>query len=198
MVFRNNMIGYIFSLVIIIFCLTFMFSLLLTAAVRSYASHRVLDIPIQRSSHAVSTPRGGGLAVGIVFLAMVVLLWILDDPPKSLAIAMIGGSLLVAVVGWIDDHRHVAARRRILMHFAAATRAIYWLDGFPSINIGHMVLPLGWAGHFLAIVGIVWMINLYNFMDGIDGLAAGEAVTVALVAAGLLWWKGAADIALLT
>src|SRR3569833_2334607 len=80
---------------------------------------------------------------------------------------------LVMMVGWIDDHRHVAARRRSLMHFAAATWAVYWLDGFPSINIGHMVLPLGWAGHFLAIVGIVWMINLYNFMDGIDGLAAG-------------------------
>src|SRR3569623_231478 len=193
------MTNFSMSTIVAICCLIFTSTLLLTLLLHRYAINRgMLDVPNNRSSHVEPVPRGGGLSMAIVTVATATFLSFSEVLSSRLAAALIGGGLLVMIVGWIDDHRHVAVRWRILMHFTAAAWTVYWLDGFPSIDIGYMVLPLGWAGHFLAIVGIVWMINLYNFMDGLDGLAAGEAVTVALVAAGLLWWKGAADIALLT
>src|SRR3569832_137976 len=176
--------------------LAFIASLLLTAVIRRYANRCLLDVPNERSSHKTPTPRGGGLAIGIVFLAVVGLLGIFDMVPASLRIALIGGGALVAAIGWLDDHRHVAAGWRVLVHLASAVWAVYWLNGFPSFSLGHVQLYVSCVGHMLAILGIVWMINLYNFMDGIDGLAADEAVTVALVAAGLLWWGGAPDLAL--
>ncbi|MEK7322538.1 MAG: glycosyltransferase family 4 protein [Pseudomonadota bacterium] len=179
-----------------IVCLAFVSSLLMTAIVHRYALRALLDVPNERSSHVRPTPRGGGLAIGLVFLSAVGLLATFDILPASLSAALIGGGLLVAGVGWLDDHRPVAARWRILVHFAAALWAVFCLGGFPSISLGQITLPLGWLGHVLAVIGVVWLINLYNFMDGIDGLAAGEAVTVALAAAGLLWLSGAVELAL--
>jgi len=179
-----------------ILVITFVSSMLFTAAVRSYALRILLDIPNERSSHHAATPRGGGLAIAITFSVSVALMQSLGVFITSITTALVGGVVLVAAIGWLDDHRHVPARWRVLVHFAASTWTVYWLGGFPSINFGHTTLILGWVGDLLAVIGIVWMINLYNFMDGIDGLAAGEAVTVALVAAGLLWWAGAADLAL--
>lgn len=172
-------------------------SLFLTAAVRRYAARALLDLPNQRSLHTIPVPRGGGLAIGISFLPAVAGLTAFDLLPISTSVALIGGGVLVMAIGWVDDHRHVAARWRLLTHLIAAIWAVYWLQGVSAIGFGQMTLSLNGVGHMLAVVGIIWMINLYNFMDGIDGLAAGEAVTVALVAAGLLWWVGAADLALI-
>src|SRR3569623_1739532 len=187
------MIYFSMGTIVAICCLIFTSTLLLTSLLHRYAINRgMLDVPNNRSSHVEPVPRGGGLSMAIVTVATATFLSFSEVLSSRLAAALIGGGLLVMIVGWIDDHRHVAVRWRILMHFTAAAWTVYWLDGFPSIDIGYMVLPLGWAGHFLAIVGIVWMINLYNFMDGLDGLAAGEAVTDALLAAacgGCLWWK---------
>src|SRR3569623_1799681 len=188
--FFFGMILFVILFVILIF------SLLLTCAVRRYARRRLLDIPNTRSSHQRPSPRGGGLAIAVAFLAVLGLLNAFDGLSISLSAGLIGGGLMVAVIGWMDDHRHVPTRWRLLVHLAAAAWAVYWLGGLSSFNYGDANLPLGWAGHVLAVIGIVWMINLYNFMDGIDGLAAGEAVTVALVAAGLLWWVGATNFAL--
>src|SRR3569832_129164 len=179
-----------------ILVITFVSSMLFTAAVRSYALRILLDIPNERSSHHAASQRGAGLAIAITFSESVALMQSLCVFITSITTALGGGVVVVAAIGWLDDHRHVPARWRVLVLFAVSTWTVYWLGGFPSINFGHTTMILGWVGDLLAVIGIVWMINLYNFMDGIDGLAAGEAVTDALVAAGLLWWAGAAELAL--
>src|SRR3569832_501787 len=99
--------------------LAFIASLLLTAVIRRYANRSLLDVPNERSSHKKPTPRGGGLAIGIVFLAVVGLLGIFDMVPASLRIALIGGGALVAAIGWLDDHRLVATKKRKKDHFAS-------------------------------------------------------------------------------
>lgn len=172
-------------------------SLVLTGAVRSYARRYLLDIPNARSSHKRPTPRGGGLAIAVAFVAALGLSSGFEKVSLPLGAALIGGGLMVAAIGWMDDHRHVPTHWRLLAHVVAALWAVYWLGDFSNFDLGDTNVPLGWAGNVLAALGIVWMINLYNFMDGIDGLAAGEAVTVALVAAGLLWWVGATELALI-
>ena len=156
-------------------------TLLLTGGFRRYAIARsLIDIPNDRSSHEVPTPRGGGLALVIVVLAALgLLLWSGAMGPSVFA-ALAGAGLVVAVVGFLDDHAHVAARWRLLGHFLAAGWGLYWLGGLPEIVLWQQPVDLGLAGHLIAAVFLVWLLNLYNFMDGINGIAGIELVTVAL------------------
>ncbi|KOR09680.1 glycosyl transferase [Stutzerimonas stutzeri] len=152
-------------------------SWLLTGAVRRYALARsLLDVPTARSSHAVPTPRGGGLAIVLAFLAALPMLVLEDVLSWSTMWALLGGGALVAALGFLDDHGHVAARWRLLGHFVAAGWVLLWLGGLPPLRVGEATMELGWVGRGLALVGLVWLLNLYNFMDGIDGIAAVEAV----------------------
>lgn len=168
----------------------------LTALVRFYALEKnILDIPNERSSHSVVTPRGGGLAVAATFLFAVVFIAILDIVSINVAIALVGGGLLIAAIGWVDDKYSVSPRLRLVVHFLAAVWALYWLGGFAQMDMGVTMVHLGWAGSVLAAVGIVWLINLYNFMDGIDGIAGTEAISVALGAGILLFWTGSVGLA---
>ena len=159
----------------------------LTGAVRRYALRRgVLDVPNARSSHAVPTPRGGGLAIVVVVLAFILLLVPRGIISGEIAAAIYGGGLVVAVVGWLDDRRGLPAGVRAMAQGLAALWALGWLGGLPSLNLGVARLPLGPVGFVLGVIGIVWSVNLYNFMDGIDGLASTEAITVAGMAALLI------------
>lgn len=152
-------------------------SWLLTGAVRRYALARsLLDVPNARSSHAVPTPRGGGLAIVLAFLGALPMLALEDVLSWPTMWALLGGGAWVAALGFLDDHGHVAARWRLLGHFLGAGWVLLWLGGLPPLRVGEATLELGWAGHGLALVGLVWLLNLYNFMDGIDGIAAVEAV----------------------
>ncbi len=161
-------------------------SALLTGVLRQYALARsVLDIPSDRSSHTKPTPRGGGVAVVITFISGLVLLAAQDLIDSAAAAALGGAGFGVALVGFLDDHGHIAARWRLLAHFCAAAWALAWLGGAPPVVLFGVPVNLGWPGHILAAVYLVWLLNLYNFMDGIDGIAGLEAVTVGLGAAAL-------------
>ena len=99
-----------------------------TAALRMYAvSRQLIDIPNARSSHSVPTPRGGGVAVVVVFLASLMLMFFLGELSGRWVTALAGSGLLVAVVGFLDDHGHIAARWRLAAHFSAAVWALFWL-----------------------------------------------------------------------
>lgn len=171
------------------------FSLLLTAAARRHAlAHQVLDLPNARSSHVLPTPRGGGIAIVLSFLAAVAVLAVSGTVSPAVAVAHLGAGLLVAAVGFVDDLRGLSARWRLLAHFAAAAWALYWLG---VANLAHALpLPL-WLLLPLAAVALAWLLNLYNFMDGIDGLAGIEALTVAGSLALLAAWAGSGELAVL-
>lgn len=162
-------------------------SAFLTGAVRRYAlAHDVLDVPNARSSHAVATPRGGGAAIVVVSLAALPWLAYRGLLPWNAVWAMGGAGVLVALVGFVDDHRHVAARWRLAAHFIAAMWAIHWLGGMPSLALPIVGPIAGWLGWALLAIYLVWLLNLYNFMDGIDGIASVEAVSV-LIGGALLY-----------
>src|SRR5690606_38527579 len=119
----------------------------------------------------VPTPRGGGVAIVSAFLIGLGYAFYSDlGIPSDLFWALAGSGVGIALLGFLDDHGHVAARWRLLGHFAAAIWALYWLDGLPPIAAFGMTLNLAWLGHVLAALYLVWLLNLYNFMDGIDGL----------------------------
>lgn len=169
-------------------------SCLLTWLLRRYAlASSLMDIPNARSSHSVPTPRGGGVAIVVCFILAVFGLALLARVDSAIAFALGGAGGLVAVVGFLDDHGHIAARWRLLGHFAAATWALFWLGGLPAISLFGSVVDLGWFGHVLAAIYLVWLLNLYNFMDGIDGIASVEAICVCIGGALLYVWLGNAD-----
>ncbi|MEJ2554188.1 MAG: glycosyltransferase family 4 protein [Gammaproteobacteria bacterium] len=168
----------------------------LTGLSRTYALRRaLLDIPNERSSHSVPTPRGGGLAIAVTLAAGMSVLGMAGVVQAKVVWALLGGGGLVAGIGWLDDHRHVPPRWRALVHAAAAVWAVVWLGGLSLLWLGGETWQVGWLGSLLAVIAIVWLINLYNFMDGIDALAGLEAVTAGLGAAALLWWAGNSGLA---
>lgn len=163
-------------------------SLVLTGLIRRYAlARRIIDMPNERSSHRIPTPRGGGVAIVVVFLCSVALLWRDGLLATGPFLAIAGSGLAIALVGFLDDHGHVAARWRLLVHFAGAAWALAWLGGMPPLPMWGIEADLGKTGWVIAAFGLVWLLNLYNFMDGIDGIAGIEAVTVCAGGA-LLWW----------
>lgn len=152
-----------------------------TGLVRQYALKRsVMDIPNERSSHSVPTPRGGGIAIVLTFLLGAAALYSTGRLSITFMVACCGAGALIAAIGFLDDHGHIPALWRLLGHFGAAIWALVWLGGMPPIELFGIAFSLGWAGHVLAVLYLVWLLNLYNFMDGIDGIASVEAISVCL------------------
>ncbi len=153
----------------------------LTGFLRAYAlKKQLIDVPNNRSSHTVPTPRGGGVAIVVTFLLALLFLGLFNMLPTDLVWALVGAGVGVALIGFIDDHGHIPARWRLLVHFLCVGWALAWLGGLPPLPVFGIVLDIGWFGSLLAAFFLVWLLNLYNFMDGIDGLASIEAITVCL------------------
>lgn len=171
-------------------------SALTTWSAIRYARHRgLVDLPGRRRSHAAVTPRGGG--IGIALAAIFVCLGAYHvlgegNDPLRLVFAL----TLVAAAGWADDHYGLGALPRIAVHaFACAVFLAPWLtklfsggeDGVSAVMIG--------AAFCIAWLACVWSINLHNFMDGINGLLAAQAVFVC-TALGVLCLASSAQHAL--
>jgi Fuc2NAc and GlcNAc transferase len=154
----------------------------LTARMRRYAlAAQLIDHPNERSSHTVPTPRGGGVAIVMSFSLLAVALSTAGGLSPSLLAALLGSGLLVALVGFLDDRAALPARWRFLAHGVASVWALWLMGGIPLVPVFGHDLNLGWFGLALAAAYLVWMVNLCNFMDGID------AISVSLGGA-LCWW----------
>ncbi|WP_119460598.1 MraY family glycosyltransferase [Rhodospirillaceae bacterium SYSU D60014] len=153
--------------------------------------HAILDHPNHRSNHAVPTPRGGGLAViGILLPAWTIIALGTDASPALAAVLV--GALLLAAVSWIDDLRRLGPAVRFAAQLVAVILGLAMMGGAEPVFQGY--LPL-WLDHLAAALLWLWFVNLFNFMDGIDGMAGTEAACigggVALIAL-ITSWPGAA------
>jgi len=163
----------------------------LTSVMRTIAESRgVVDVPNERSSHNTSTPRGGGVAIVITTLVAVAATAVFGDAPIGLVVTLLVGGAAVAIVGFVDDYRHVAVSMRLAVHVAAFAWCASSLGRLPAIDLGLAIWDLSIVGTTCAVVFLVWFLNLYNFMDGIDGIASVEAISVAGIAAALLASRG--------
>lgn len=158
---------------------------------RRYALERLLDLPNDRSSHSLPTPRGGGMALTVTHLAALLVATGYDFVAPGLTMALAGGGLAVALVGFLDDHGHVRPWLRLCCHFMAFGWAVFWLGCLPPVEFGWGPVELGWIGTALLLGYLAWFLNLFNFMDGIDGIAGMQALSMCLIAAVLLYAGGA-------
>lgn len=152
----------------------------LTYGLIHYAHHqKMLDFPGHRSAHTLPTPRGGGLSIVLVFLTALIL-----HGEYSLAVA----AFLVALVGWWDDHRSLSPLLRLGVHGLASVWVVCTLPGSLIVSVPGFEIAFSFIGLGLLAVTLVWFINLTNFMDGIDGLAAIQTISYALINAAILQW----------
>ncbi|MDR1075666.1 MAG: lipopolysaccharide biosynthesis protein [Xanthomonadaceae bacterium] len=142
-----------------------------TWAARRYALRRNLfDQPGERRSHTVATPRGGGIGIVVALLAGSVY-WVSHAPDSTGAVAGFAvGLLMVAMIGWVDDHRPLSPWLRLMVHIVAS--AILGWTVYRATD--------QWLCGAIAFFASVALINIWNFMDGINGLAASQAALAAL------------------
>jgi len=167
------------------------------ALVRRYALRRLLDVPNDRSSHSQPTPRGGGLALTVAHLCGVTAASALGLLDEHLASALVVGGLAVAIIGFLDDHGHVNASLRLSLHVLAFVWAVALLGGLPLIDFGRGPVDLGWVGTLLLLLYLAWSLNLFNFMDGIDGIAGAQALWMSAGGAALTHLAGGGTDAVL-
>lgn len=147
----------------------------------------LLDHPGERRSHAVATPRGGGIAIVAAMVPVLVAACLQGGGTRPLFAAILGGLVLVAGIGWWDDHRPLGAAPRLVVHAVAAALLAWGLDA-----AGADAMVAG-SGFVLALV----LVNVWNFMDGIDGLAGSQALVASAAYAlfagsGPVAWLGVA------
>lgn len=166
-------------------------------------SERFIDVPNQRSSHTLPTPRGGGIAFVAAYLVTAGLATAIMPEEAGGSPSLLQGSIVVLlplwIVGAVDDAAGLSVRLRYLVQLIAAGLAVYLFGSFPGFDqiVGSVGAP--WLTPLLSVIAITAMINFYNFMDGLDGLVGGSsAVQLAFFALYLHqpgWWLLVAALA---
>jgi UDP-N-acetylmuramyl pentapeptide phosphotransferase/UDP-N-acetylglucosamine-1-phosphate transferase len=139
----------------------------------------ILDIPNERSSHSIPTPRGGGLAIVIAWYIGISVLFAMGQLNKSLYFALLSG-LLLACTSLVDDVINLKPSIRLVAQIITVLVAFIFLQGIQPVPVfGKDIFP-SFILYAITIIGMVWFINLFNFLDGIDGYASVEAITLVL------------------
>lgn len=166
---------------------SFVLTALATRQVLGWLTRKqILDRPNERSSHTIAVPRGGGMAV----TPIVALVWIGVAAWSGQIPFLILAGLALGLMGlsWLDDRRGLPPLPRFAAHALAVAVGLSLLGSDQMVFQG--LLPL-WADRLLAGLGWLWFVNLYNFMDGIDGITGtetaclGGGIALVTVAAGL-------------
>lgn len=143
-----------------------------------------MDIPNERSSHNTPTPRGGGIAFVATSLIGFLLLLFNNALNGTELLALCCAGSIVAIAGNLDDRQKISgATVRLVLHAISAIIIIVGV-GIPSeLALFDRTVNTGVVGSILGVVYLVWLLNLFNFMDGTDGIAASEAISVVLAGA---------------
>jgi UDP-N-acetylmuramyl pentapeptide phosphotransferase/UDP-N-acetylglucosamine-1-phosphate transferase len=157
-----------------------------------------LDHPNDRSLHQVPTPRMGGVAIAAGALFGIVLGTVIGFPTEGngdrfendpQVLWILGGMFFLAVISFLDDQWGIPVSLRLTCHVLAAAGVVF--GGGVSVSGIHLPqwgeVELGWLGAPLTLMFLVWMTNLYNFMDGMDGFAGGMTVLGFGIMAYLFW-----------
>src|SRR6056297_2959259 len=148
-------------------------AVVLTPLMRRYSVWRgLIDQPGARRSHSSPVARGGGLAIGISLVMTAVAF----APNSAVVAPFVGGAVIASLLGWRDDHAPLGVGWRLGIQLFLAVGIISWLGPVESISIAGARVQAAWLWTPMAVVAIVWVMNLFNFMDGSDGLASSQAV----------------------
>ena len=142
-------------------------------------------------------PRGAGIIIVVCGIITTLAYAYLGELPYTISLLIITSFFVIGLLGLLDDKFHLSAKSRAIVHFVMAATCVFFLGGISNLQLGFFLLPLSLIGSVLAILALVWSTNLFNFMDGTDGIAGVEAITVLTVGGLLLLRFHAYDFATL-
>ena len=156
-------------------------SFVLTYIIMRYAVRNEMTvIPNERSLHYLPTPKGGGVAIVLTWYSGITILFLFGILERNLFFALLCGMLL-AIVSLVDDIRGLKPVIRLIVQFITAILAFMFLHGLRPLVMPEISFNYNYIVYPVAIVGMVWFINLFNFMDGVDGFASLEAIIICSV-----------------
>ena len=170
---------------LVITMIFFMFSIVISLIYKKIAiNNNIVAIKNHRTLHSLPTPKGGDIVFSFLSLLSFILIWWNWQLPKELFLIIVVGGGVASIFGFVDDIKNIRARIKLIVQIFLAVWVVYWLE------YGGLLL-LDWMPTFLTIFLLlffmVWIINAYNFIDGIDGLAASEAIFISLTLAVVLF-----------
>ena len=163
-----------------IYLILFIISFILTYTIKNfYIKNALLDEVNERSSHTIPTPHGGGIALSLTWFVGLIYLYIAKDIDSSLFFALMIG-IIISVVSFFDDIYELSPKIRLITQSLVAIAGIFALGGLDTLELGIFNISNQVITNIFAFLLIVWFINLYNFLDGINGYAGSEAIFLAI------------------
>jgi len=163
-------------------------SFILTYFIKNYyIKNDILDEVTERSSHTIPTPHGGGIALAITWFIGLGYLYFTSQIDTQLFYALSVG-VIISVVSFFDDIYELSAKLRMIVQSVVAILGLVCIGGFESLEFGLFSIENQIITNVFAFLMIIWFVNIYNFLDGINGYAGSEAVFLAV--AGFLLFGG--------
>jgi len=160
----------------VIYIALFTVSFSLTYLIKNYYRKNAIMAKVnERSSHTIPTPHGGGIAIAVVWFVGICYLFYTDNIDSDFYFALMAG-VIVCIVSYLDDMYELSAVLRIVVQSIVALLGLYLLGGLHSFDIGFVSVENQIFTNSFGFLLVVWYINLYNFLDGIDGYAGSEAI----------------------
>lgn len=171
-----------------IYLILLIFSFLLTYFIKNYMIKKSLVASVnERSSHTVPTPHGGGIAIAITWFIGLFYLYFIGQIENNLFYALLFGAV-ISIVSFFDDIYELSPKLRLIIQAIVAIGGLYFLGGFETLTFGIFDIQNSIFTNIFAFLMIIWFINLYNFLDGINGYAGSEAIFLSL--AGFILFGG--------
>ena len=171
-----------------IYLILFLISFLLTYFIKNYMIKKSLVAVVnERSSHTVPTPHGGGIALAITWFIGLFYLYFIGEISSNLFYALLFGAV-ISIVSFFDDIYELSPKIRLMVQAIVAIGGLCFLGGFETLTFGIFDIQNPIFTNIFAFFMIIWFINLYNFLDGINGYAGSEAVFLSL--AGFILFSG--------
>ena len=136
-------------------------------------SKKIIDLPNERSSHIIPTPKGAGIVIILSFVLMYHLFLDFNDYLFSFSI------IFLAIISLINDLKQLSPIIRFLSHVLATSILLFFWPYIKEVYILSSLMP-PWAENTLIFILILWFINLFNFMDGIDGITGTQCIILGI------------------
>jgi len=164
-----------------IYLLLLILSFTLTYLIKNhYIKNAILEEVNERSSHTIPTPHGGGIAIAVTWFMGLIYLYTIDQIEPNLFYSLMAG-MIISVVSYFDDIYDLSPKLRLLVQSCVAILGIVAIGGFESLELGLFNISNPIITNIFAFLLVVWFINLYNFLDGINGYAGSEALFLSIV-----------------
>lgn len=162
-----------------VYIILFIISFSLTYFIKNYMIKKSLVATVnERSSHTVPTPHGGGIAISLTWFVGLVYLFYTNEIEHNLFYALLCGAI-ISIISFFDDIYELSPKLRLIIQALVAFLGLYFLGGFGNLTFGIFDISNQIFTNIFAFFMIIWFINLYNFLDGINGYAGSEALFLA-------------------